>query len=66
MDGRKFTASSTAPNSSNFARRAVSSVCHARPLVRSQLLAPDDVLRFEVAYPMKSFDMADCCVRDSS
>lgn len=31
-DGEGRTASSTAPNSSNLVRRAVSSVCHARPL----------------------------------
>lgn len=32
----ELTASSTWPNSSNLVRRAVSSVCHARPLIDHQ------------------------------
>lgn len=50
-----ITASSTCPNSSNLVRRALSSVCHARPLrwVSAHSRPPDAGW----TYPMKSLDI---------
>lgn len=44
MSGAQHTASSTSPNSSNFWRKVVSSVCQARPLlpVSRQIMANQD------------------------
>ena len=52
----QLTASSTWPNSSNLARRAPSSVCHARPLFSRQIFKIQTQERFKT-YPMNSLDM---------
>lgn len=55
MSGAQHTASSTSPNSSNFWRRVVSSVCQARPLLPVSTQNTANVGIAGVAYPMKSF-----------
>ena len=55
--GRERTASSTVPNSSNLARRALSSVCHARPLCLHQRSKQQRGMQAWWTYPMKSLDI---------
>ena len=50
-----LTASSTVPNSSNFSRKVLSSVCHARPLCRSRVSLKTHLTAGAVCIPNKKF-----------